>query len=86
MASEAAVGRRTFSVRFTDDHLIAACNQWRGGVVKHADAPSIAEVAELRDILGEITMQDTSSVCILWLRNEFVRLRKKSLLNKEDES
>jgi hypothetical protein len=75
-------GFRIYEMQISDPQLIKAAIRWQVDV-EHQDAPTLKELLLFREILGEISGQETEMVCTNWLRNKFVQLRKAGLLKGE---
>lgn len=79
------IGNRIHHVRFTDQDLIGALRQWME-IKTHTDNPTMRDALDLRDILSDRLEQDLEMLCLSWLRNEMVALRKNSNLKQGEVS
>lgn len=66
---------KKFSITIRDEDIIRAAKLWKE-TTPHEDAPGMSEAVRLRNILEEVTGKDLDMLCVLWLRNRFVQLRK----------
>ena len=60
-------------LKVTDDMICNAASHWQ---VAHADAPTEAELVQLRDKIAHFECGDIQMLSLHWLRNRFVSLRK----------
>jgi len=66
---------KKFSITIRDADIIRAGKLWKE-TTPHEDAPGMAEAVRLRNVLEEVVGKDLDMLCVLWLRNRFVQLRK----------
>ena len=75
--SGAVNGTRRWSVSISDKHIIRATQYW---APDHSDAPRIDELIELRNIIAQrCRVRNLDLLCLSWLRNRYVALRKAGL-------
>lgn len=65
-------GSREFRAFFNDQQIVRGASHW---MPAHEDSPTPAELCRLRDLCG---LPDF--VCLHWLRNRYVQLRKAGKL------
>ncbi len=70
---------RVYSVSVTDEDIIRAALEWRVNT-PHEDAPGMTELVRLRSIIEKNLSKNLDMLCVLWLRNKFVQLRKAGRL------
>ena len=61
-------------IKVTEDMIVNAASSWQ---VEHADAPTELELHRLRASIGKNVNGDIHMLSLHWLRNQFVKLRKK---------
>jgi hypothetical protein len=81
----ARIGERRHAIAISDEDIIAAGNLWKEKT-PNEDAPEMAEAVRLKTILSEVVGSNLDMLCVLWLRNQFVRLRKSGRMKPTNTS
>jgi hypothetical protein len=63
-------------INITEQQWRAAFEAWKP---RHVAAPCVEDILELRLLLADYSLQDLDSICLFYLRNEFVRNRKRGI-------
>lgn len=68
--------KRTHTVTITDQQMMSTYDEWKE-LTSHTDNPTMEDAVILRKMLAERVGRDLEMICLFWMRNEMVALRKK---------